>query len=132
MCVTVFHVSIVNHKDSRTEIGVGFDDRRAVLSADKVGGSLICFHGKALLIGKRMSSGNGINVIVLAITFGAEVTVTNKTAGFKFFDILWGNINMQFPFFICKYPGFIVVVRNYYIFRSAFGLLLCHTENAEK
>jgi hypothetical protein len=87
MRVTVFDVGIVNYKGSRAEIGVGMDDRGAVLSTNVIRGPLVGFNGQAVLIGERVGSGDGFYIICFTVSPGTEVTITNKPVGLKFVGI---------------------------------------------
>ncbi len=93
-CITILHFRIVNDEGRRAEIGVGLDDRCALLSSNVVCGPLVGFHQKAMLISECMACGNSVYIIGFAVAFGTKVTITNQSAGFKFKDILWGYIYM--------------------------------------
>ncbi len=88
------HFRIVNDEGRRAEIGVGLDDRCALLSSNVVCGPIVCFYQKTVLIGECMGRGNSVYIIGFTVALGTEVTIVDQTNRFKFKDILWGYIYM--------------------------------------
>ena len=61
------HFRIVNDEGRRAEIGVGLDDRCALLSSNVVCGPIVCFYQKTVLIGECMGCGDSVYIIGFTI-----------------------------------------------------------------